>query len=244
MPDYITPDWPAPANVHAASTTRQGGVSKSSYDSFNLALHVEDEPVDVAANRRTLREDLSLPSEPFWLEQVHSAIAVEAGSEQRRADACWSSEAGQVCAVMTADCLPLLFCDRQGTRVAACHAGWRGLVNGVIPATVDCFEEAEDLLVWLGPAIGAAAFQVGKDVYDAVIALDAHHAAAFEQQDDEHWLCDIYRVARGVLENCGVSAVYGGDDCTHDDADRFFSYRRDGACGRMASLIWRDPEAC
>jgi YfiH family protein len=240
MPDFIVPDWPAPANVHAVVTTRRGGVSVAPYDSFNLAAHVGDDPTAVAANRARLREQLRLPAEPWWLEQVHATGVVEAGRGSRVGDASFSRASSQVCAVLTADCLPLLLCDRDGQQVAASHAGWRGLHAGVIEATVACFPAPAGLLAWLGPAIGPRAFEVGADVWQAFIERDPANAGAFVQTDASHWLCDIYRLARQVLSRCGVSAVYGGGGCTFEDRERFYSYRRDGATGRQASLIWLD----
>jgi len=238
MVEFIEPDWPAPANVHAASTTRVGGVSQEPYNSFNLADHVADSVSDVATNRTMLRTSLQLPGEPFWLTQVHEAQVVEAGGDDNRADASWSGTAGQVCAVMTADCLPVLLCDRQGTRVSAVHAGWRGLHAGVIEGALAGFEAPEDVLVWLGPAIGPDAFEVGSEVVEAFIGKMPEHRDAFEQRDAEHWLCDIYRLARNVLTDAGVTSIYGGDRCTFSESERFFSYRREGTTGRMSSLIW------
>lgn len=244
---FITPDWPAPAHVHAASTTRQGGVSTEPYKSFNLASHVGDEAQYVQQNRQQLREALQLPAEPAWLEQVHGVGVLDAalleGASPCVADASISTEAGTVCTVMTADCLPVLMCDRAGRGVAAAHAGWRGLAAGVIEATatrlcrqLDC--DNEELLVWLGPAIGPQAFEVGNEVRDAFIKIDASAGQAFVANRPGHWLADIYLLARQALLRKGIEAVYGGGHCTYSETETFFSFRREQTTGRMASLIW------
>jgi YfiH family protein len=240
-PGYISPDWPAPANVRALVTLRSEGYSRGSYSSFNLAEHTGDDPRAVSRNRALLRDYFHLPAEPVWLEQVHSRRVVMADTIAcgTAADASWTDVAGSVCAVMTADCLPVLICDRAGSRVAAAHAGWRGLHAGVVSNTVTRLECAPaDLMVWLGPAIGPGAFEVGAEVVQAFIARDSHNALAFRQTDDHHWMCDLYRLARIELDTLGVRAVFGGNECTFTDSTRFYSYRRDGETGRMASLIW------
>jgi len=239
--ELIAADWPAPARVRAYATTRIGGVSAAPYAGLNLAGHVGDDPAAVAANRRLLREALRLPAEPLWLEQVHGTAVVEAAQAacECQADASIATRPGTVCVVMTADCLPLLLCDRAGTRVAAVHAGWRGLNAGVIEATVERLGVVPDsLLVWLGPAIGPAAFEVGDEVRSAFVAHDPAAAAAFKPSPGGRWLADLYALARQRLAGCGVTAVYGGGLCTYSDATRFYSYRRDGVTGRMASLVW------
>lgn len=240
---FIKPDWPAPSHVHAFSTTRAGGVSTGVYQGLNLAAHVADDPALVARNRQLLGQALALPGEPLWLNQVHSTRVLTAHAAERsltsEADAAWSQRPGDICAVLTADCLPLLFCDRAGTRVASTHAGWRGLLSGVISSTIEALAvPAEQFLVWLGPAIGPQAFEVGADVYTAFVAKHPDNAAAFSQSDASHWLCDVYALARIELQQAGVSSIYGGGLCTLSDAARFYSYRRDGITGRMASLIW------
>jgi purine-nucleoside/S-methyl-5'-thioadenosine phosphorylase / adenosine deaminase len=232
----IFPVWPAPDNVRSASTTRAGGVSQPPYDRFNLAEHVGDAGHAVAENRLRLRQRLNLPAEPLWLEQVHGRQVVDAAMAGGRpaADACVSRAA-----VMTADCLPVLFCDRAGTAVAAAHAGWRGLAAGVLETTIDALAvEPEQLLAWLGPAIGPAAFEVGDEVREAFIAVHAHTGAAFEARPGGRWLADLYRLARMRLQAVGVHAVFGGGLCTYSDPERFYSFRRERATGRMASLIW------
>jgi len=220
-------------------TTREDGVSGSPWASLNLGDHVGDDPLHVAANRARLRQQL--PAEPGWLKQVHSARVVELGRDaEREADAAFSRQAGQVCAVLTADCLPVLFCDRAGSVVAAAHAGWRGLAGGVLEATVAAMQVPPgEVLAWMGAAIGPQAFEVGDDVRAAFVAQHPEAATAFESQPTSgKWLADIYRLARIRLNRIGVQAIYGGGRCTFNEADRFYSYRRDGVTGRMATLIW------
>ncbi|GAB0149813.1 MULTISPECIES: peptidoglycan editing factor PgeF [Marichromatium] len=241
----IRPDWPAPARVRAFSTTRAGGLSEAPYAGLNLATHVGDDPARVARNRALLRDQAGLPEEPLWLEQVHGCVvADDTAAPGCRADAAVSLRPGRVCAVLTADCLPLLLCDREGTRVAAVHAGWRGLADGVIERAVAALAIAPSrLLAWLGPAIGPDAFEVGPEVRERFVDLDPAAADAFRRGRDDRWLADLFVLARQRLVGAGVTAVYGGDLCTHIDPQRFFSYRRDGVTGRQASLIWLDPTA-
>jgi YfiH family protein len=242
--DWIIPDWPAPACVHAVTTTRQGGVSLGAFSSMNPADHVGDDPQAVAANRARLQQLLALPAGPVWLQQVHGTKAVDAAtaSGTPQADAAYACNPGVVCAVLTADCLPLLLCDRAGECVAAVHAGWRGLAAGVIEEAVQALQRpGADLLAWLGPAISPVAYQVGAEVRDTFMAHDHRAEAAFTATAGGGWQADLYRLARQRLEDCGVMDVYGGGHCSYGEAGRFFSYRRDGSCGRMASLIWLSP---
>lgn len=242
MLGLIPVDWPAPRAVQAATTSRIGGVSQPPWGSFNLADHVGDHPQAVLANRERLEEELALPAEPMWLKQVHGTTVVTLGDrpdEPPEADASVADRPGRVCAVLTADCLPVLFCDRAGTRVAAAHAGWRGLAAGVLEATVARMGVAPDeILAWLGPAIGPQAFEVGDEVRAAFVEGDAGSAAAFTVHGDGCWLADIGQLARRRLARVGVTAVHGGGRCTHSEAGMFYSYRRDGVTGRMASLVW------
>ena len=237
---WIVPAWPAPANVKALSTTRAGGVGTAPFDSLNLGTHVGDDPAVVAANRARLRE--RLPAEPGWLNQVHGTAVVDLATVcgVPDADGAISRRPGAVCVVMTADCLPVLLCDRAGTVVGAAHAGWRGLQGGVIEATTRAMGvPAGDLMAWLGPAIGPEAFEVGDEVRAAFVADDSAAAAAFRLAGPAgKWLADLYLLARQRLAALGVAGVYGGDACTFTDAARFFSYRREGRTGRMASLVW------
>ena len=309
-PDWIVPDWPAPAHVRALVTTRSGGVSRPPYDSLNPASHVGDDPAAVVENRRILRQ--SLPAEPLWLNQVHGTRVFElllptltlptrgegiythgkgtgpstargegTGSSPTRgggwegeepnttgpgpaypglfqpaeitpeADASFTRQPGQVCAVLTADCLPVLFCDEAGTVVAAAHAGWRGLAGGVLEETVRAMNVAPDrILAWLGPAIGPDSFEVGPEVREAFVTHNEMAGIAFRpalpgtlDEAPRKWLADLYMLARIRLAGIGVERVHGGGACTFKDARRFFSYRREARTGRMASLIWITPTA-
>lgn len=241
-PVGITPDWPAPDKVKALTTTRQGGCSQEGYASFNLADHVNDAVDKVNRNRALLRQTFDLPGEPLWLKQVHGRQVVKASADYpgiAEADASWTTDTGTVCAVLTADCLPVLFSSADGRRVAAAHAGWRGLHAGILTSTVLASGiEPQDCLAWLGPAIGPEAFEVGLEVRQAFIDKDPKTDEAFEQKDESHWLCDIYKLARMELEQLGVTHIYGGGRCTFSDTESYYSYRRDGDTGRMASLIW------
>lgn len=244
MVEFLRPDWPAPANIHACTSTRNQGFSQPPFESFNPASHVGDSSQAVQRNRQLLVQQLKLPAEPLWLDQVHGVSVVDASKDEMasyRGDACFSRETNRVCAVMTADCLPVLFCDRQGQTVAAAHAGWRGLLAGVLESTLETMAcSSEDILVWLGPAIGPDNFEVGEEVYQAFVQQSAANAAAFEANRPGHYLADIYQLARLRLQNRGLTHIYGGDHCTFQEQDRFFSYRRDGQTGRMVSLIWRE----
>ncbi|WP_027823240.1 peptidoglycan editing factor PgeF [Laribacter hongkongensis] len=237
----LTAGWPAPARVRTLITTRDGGVSLAPYASLNLGQHVGDDPAAVAENRARLRA--CLPAEPFWLNQVHGIGVQEACADAPDvppdADAGFTRQPGVVCAVMTADCLPVLLTDRSGSVVAAAHAGWRGLCNGIIEATIARMAvPASDILAWLGAAIGPDAFEVGPEVRAAFMAHDPTAASAFAAIPDGKYLADIYLLARQRLNACGVTEVHGGDACTVTERERYFSYRRDGRTGRMASLIW------
>jgi YfiH family protein len=238
----IQPDWPAPPGVASLMTTRAGGVSSAPWGSFNLGDHVGDDPDHVAANRSRLREHL--PTEPGWLKQVHSATVVECGAGGAEADAAFTRQAGVVCAVLTADCLPVLFCDRAGSVVAAAHAGWRGLAGGVLEATVAAMQVPPgEILAWMGAAIGPQAFEVGDEVRQAFVAQHPGAVSAFIRQAPGKWLADLYQLASIRLNHAGVQAIYGGGRCTFTEADSFYSYRRDGVTGRMASLIWLEQPA-
>ncbi len=238
MSDWLIPDWPAPAGVKACVTTRAGGVSLAPFDSLNLGDHVDDNPAHVAENRRRLTDRFAI--QPAWLQQVHGIVVAHADpTVVATADASWTDTPGIACAAMTADCLPVLFCDRAGTRVAAAHAGWRGLAAGVLEATLDCLAvESSQVLAWLGPAIGPQAFEVGPEVREAFMALHPESDQAFAPSHNAgKYLADIYQLARIRLAARGVTAVFGGGFCTVTDP-RFFSYRRAPRTGRFASLIW------
>jgi len=238
---FITPDWPAPAAIKSLSTTRQGGVSNTPYDQLNLATHVGDSAAAVSSNRQGLIELARLPEAPRWLNQTHGTTVVNSLDWQldMDADACYSTSANHVCTVMTADCLPVLICDKQARFVAAIHAGWRGLAAGIIEKTITHYHASpSELMVWLGPAIGPNQFEVGTDVYDIFTEQSTVAKHAFVQTDSSHYLADIYQLARLRIQQTGVDAIYGGNFCTASDPSLFFSYRRDNRCGRMASMIW------
>jgi len=239
----ISPNWPAPARVKAIVTERGGGVSRGPYASLNLGTHVGDDPDSVADNRRVLAAELALPAQPSWLEQVHGATVVDLDIElPGAADGSITSSVGCVCAVLTADCLPVLFSTTAGDRVGVAHAGWRGLVSGVLPATVATMGgDPGDLLVWLGPAIGATAYEVGEEVRAVFVAADSAADVCFTANGRDRWQADLYGLARRSLAEAGVRAVHGGDFCTYSEAERFYSHRREAPCGRMATLIWLSP---
>jgi YfiH family protein len=260
----IMPDWPVPPGVRSAFTLRTGGVSVAPYDSLNLGAGIGDSPEAVAENRRRVREKLGLPSEPVWLQQVHgvevvdlgATVAPNVGSHGAEAhgaatpgmdppigDASVARDTGQVCAIRVADCMPVLFAARDGSAVAAAHAGWRGLAGGVLEATVRRLGlPASQLIAWMGPAIGPAHFEVGDEVRAAFTATDRDAARAFAANTRGRWQCDLYALARRRLTAIGISGIYGGGWCTFAESERFFSYRRSSQCGRMAALIWVAPE--
>lgn len=245
-PDLIVPQWPAPPGVRAGFTLRTGGVSRPPCDTFNVGVHVGDDPHAVSENRSRLRAALELPAEPAWLEQVHGRRVVDLDTQIPvdsfgPADASVARTPGRVCVVQVADCMPVLFAGADGSVVAAAHAGWRGLAGGVLEATVQAMHApAGELLAWMGPAIGRAHFEVGDEVRAAFLAADAGASAAFTANERGRWQCDLQALARRKLAALGVSSIHGGAWCTYADPGRFFSYRRDGRCGRMAALIWRE----
>jgi YfiH family protein len=239
--DWIVPDWPAPPAVRALVTTRPGGASRGPYASFNLDPRVGDDPSAVERNREALRS--VLPGDPVWLHQVHGAevIAVESAPPRPRADGAVARTRHAVCAVLTADCLPVLLASRAGGTVGIAHAGWRGLAAGVVEAVVARMGvPPAGLVAWLGPAIGPRAYEVGQDVHDAFVAADPDAAQAFAPRGAGRYLADLYALARRRLAAAGVAAVHGGGFCTHAERDRFYSYRRDRTTGRFASLVWME----
>ncbi len=256
--EWITPEWPAPAGVRVVSTLRRGGVSAAPYESLNLGDHVGDDPAHVAENRRRLVSAAGLPAEPQWLAQVHGKAVLdldagepdaegagEAGPRQAArgpADAAFTRRRGRVCAILTADCLPVVLGAESGDLVAAAHAGWRGLAAGVIEATVEALAvPPQSLLAWLGPAIGPQHFEVGAEVREAMLAGDSGAGSAFAPNARGRFMADMGVLARRRLAALGVKRIYGGGECTFAAADRFFSHRRDGVTGRQATLIWLAP---
>ena len=241
-PKIISAQWPLVNKVTVVATTRVGGISQPPFDSFNLAEHVGDDPQAVMANRSRLNQHLNLPNAPVWLKQTHSTKVIEASistNTAEEADALFTLQPRVVCAIMTADCLPIVLSDQDGQCLAVVHAGWRGLVGGIIENTIAAMRvhHTPDI-AWLGPAMGARAFQVKADVYQAYLARDKSFASCFEAYSQHAWNFDIYAAARFILSQYGIKQTYGGDLCTVSDAQKFFSYRRDGVTGRQATLAW------
>jgi len=253
---FLTADWPAPASIRALTTLRAGpGISLPPFDRFNLGLRCGDDSAHAQANRNALIDVAQLPSAPRWLQQVHGidvarfdrgdrefTSALAAGDwDEPIADAAVTASAGVVLAVLTADCLPVLLCSDDGSEIAAAHAGWRGLANGVLEETVRAMQTpASRLLAWLGPAAGPQAYEIGVEVRAAFLAEDPAAESAFVETRDDHWLVDLYMLARQRLARLGIERVYGGGLCTISDPARFYSHRREQRTGRMATLIWRD----
>lgn len=246
---WFVPDWPSPPGVRAAITTRAGGLSSGPWSSFNLGDHVGDDAACVAENRLRLVQRLQLPAMPQWLDQVHGTDVVELATEvpgQLRADAAWTRSVNTPCVVLTADCLPVIFCDQEASVVAVSHAGWRGLVAGVLERTIQAMAAPSSrILAYLGPAISQRYFEVGEEVRMAFVQAaapgperDATETCFVPAHRPNHYFADLYGLARLRLRRAGVTAVYGGDDCTYADNHRFYSYRRDGVTGRMATLVW------
>jgi YfiH family protein len=248
-PQWLIPDWPAPATVRALSTTRIGGASRDPYASLNLGDHVDDAPLAVAENRRSLRQAAGLPAEPSWMTQVHGRQVLDldglrvtapgATAVEAAADAAVTGRPGTVCAILTADCLPVLLAAGSGERVGAAHAGWRGLAAGVIEAAVKAMGTPPgEMLAWLGPAIGPAQFEVGIEVRDELLRTDPGAEGAFTQNARGRFMADLFALARRRLKSVGVERVYGGGECTYSQPDKYFSHRRDRCTGRQATLIW------
>lgn len=236
----LQPDWPAPSNIRALTTTRIGGASQGSFSGWNLGMHVGDAPEAVGQNRALLAHQVS--GDITWLEQVHGTHVVHlpTRSPHPQADAAFTDTTGQVCTIMTADCLPVLVCSDNGQQVAAAHAGWRGLSSGVLEATLSLFSDPNRCLAWLGPAIGPQAFEVGEEVIEAFVTHSPQAMSAFTAKGNGKYFADLYHLAKQRLQQAGVTAVYGGEFCTYQQADQFYSYRRDGQTGRMATCIWRE----
>jgi polyphenol oxidase len=246
-PAWLRPDWPVPERVRAVFTLRGGGVSEAPYATLNVGAHVQDAPQAVAENRRRIASRFDLPSEPAWLTQVHGAQVLRLGAQlaaNLEADAVVTGQAGRVCVIQVADCLPVLFAAGDGSVVGAAHVGWRGLAAGVLEATIAAMGlPPGQLRAWIGPGIGADHFEVGADVRDSLVgaagaAAMAEVKAAFTANARGRWQCDLVALARQRLVACGLTAIHGGQWCTFSVAERFFSYRRDGRTGRMAALIW------
>jgi len=242
--NWLKPNWPVTGNVHAAITLRQGGVSQGLFSSLNLALHVGDRTEHVIRNRQLIQQMLNLPADPIWLNQVHGKTVVKADQVVGlvAADASYTDQSGVVCAVLTADCLAILLTSVDGRQIAAIHAGWRGLLSGVISETIDKLNHLgkNELIAWLGPAIGVNCFEVDKSLTELFIQKNSHYQTAFQPKQGDKFLADIEQLARIELSLLGITQIYSSGFCTFTDQQRFFSFRRDGQCGRMATLIWRD----
>lgn len=249
--DYLTPEWPAPDNVQAAITLCSRGESCAPYDNFNLATHVGDDPQQVALNRQQLIQQLDLNCPPLWLNQIHGNEVVASFNSGclPDADGCFSDRVGDCCVVLTADCLPVLLCNQKGTKVAAVHAGWRGLCGGIITNALNQFGANDSVLAYLGPAISPLHFEVGQEVRESFLskAIDREQEhlleKAFTQSENDRYLADLYALARVELKQNGVNQIYGGDFCSYGQSEQFYSYRRDKDCGRNASLIWLKPDS-
>lgn len=239
---WIWADWPVPDNVHAGTSIRVGGDSQAPYDELNLALHVGDNPENVIKNRQTLSEYLDLPSEPIWLEQTHSStiVPINTSAENVIADGSFTTGQNNVCAIMTADCVPILFCDATGTKIAAIHAGWKGICGGIIEKAVNEFSKPEVLLAWIGPCISGQYYEIGKDVYEKFNIYSSSLKSAFKQHNEDHWYCDLVSIVKIILENSRVTSIYECGLCTYAKDSLFYSYRRDGNTGRTATLIWME----
>jgi polyphenol oxidase len=246
-PAWLAPDWPVPASVRSVFTLRGGGVSAGPYAALNIGAQVQDAPLAVAENRRRIAATFDLPTEPAWLTQVHGAEVLRLGAQLQadlKADAVVTRQAGRVCVIQVADCLPVLFAAHDGSVIGAAHAGWRGLAAGVLEGTVAAMGVPPgQLWAWIGPGIGAANFEVGAEVRDSFVgpagaAAAAEVEAAFLANARGRWQCDLVALARQRLAACGLTTIHGGRWCTFSDAENFFSYRRDGRTGRMAALIW------
>ena len=239
---WIEADWPAPKHIRAGTTVRTGGYSIKPYNKLNLALHVGDETERVKKNRNTLIKSLHLQSEPVWLNQTHSSriICIDKPPTNLEADASYTTVKNKICSVMTADCVPVLFSNQKGTKVAAVHAGWKGICNGIIENAINKFSSPETLLVWIGPHISDSYYEVGKDVYENCLNHSNLLKTGFAQINDDHWYCNLAKIIKILLKNKGIGAIYECNLCTYKNKDLFFSYRRDGKTGRTASMVWME----
>ena len=239
---WLWADWPAPKHVRVGTSIRIGGHSKTPYNDFNLAQHVGDDHDDVKTNRKILNSHLQLQSDPIWLNQTHSSniISIDASPENRAADGSFTTKQNKVCAILTADCVPILFCNKAGTKIAAIHAGWKGICGGIIENTIKSFSEPESLFVWIGPCISNEHYEVGKDVYESCINHSSLSKSAFHRVNVDHWHCDLVKIVEIILKKAGIGAIYECNLCTYKMDELFYSYRRDGTTGRTASMIWME----
>lgn len=240
--NWLWADWPAPKNIHAGTSLRTSGFSLPPFKGFNLAQHVNDNEHNVAQNRKKLIKNLSLKSTPIWLNQTHSKdiISIDELPENRDADGAITTTPNRVCVVLTADCVPVLFCNQSGTKIAAVHAGWKGICNGIIENAINMYTDPSSLLVWIGPCISQKYYEVGNDLYNACLSHSDSLKGAFQTKNDKHWYCNLSSLVKITLKNNGVGAIYECGLCTYKEQDLFYSYRRDGITGRTASMIWME----
>ncbi len=239
---WLWADWPAPKCIRAGTSIRTGGHSKIPFNNLNLAQHVGDNPADVKKNRKTLINYLKLQSEPVWLNQIHSShiISIDSASKNRDADGSFTTRQNNICAILTADCVPVLFCNKNGTKIAAIHAGWKGICNGIIENAIKTFSDSETILVWIGPCISSKHYEISKDVYESCLNHSSMLKSAFDQTNVDHWHCDLVRIVKIILQNAGIGAIYECNLCTYKMDELFFSYRRESNTGRTASMIWME----
>jgi purine-nucleoside/S-methyl-5'-thioadenosine phosphorylase / adenosine deaminase len=239
---WLWASWPAPKHIRAGTSIRVGGNSQSPYNDLNLALHVGDKPEHVIENRDIISRYLNLPSKPIYLEQTHSSniISVDVIPDILNADGSHTTEQNRVCTIMTADCVPILLCDTVGTKIAAIHAGWKGICNGIIEKTVNEFQNPNDILVWIGPCISRQYYEVGKDVYERCLRHSMSLKSAFNQSNEDHWFCDLIHLVKIILKKSQVGLIHECGLCTYKMDNLFYSYRRDGITGRTASMIWME----
>lgn len=244
MIDIIKANWPAPEHIHALSTTREGGYSEGAYHSLNLATHTGDLLENVQTNRALLRESLDLPSEPLWLNEVHGnkILCADMPHSTLEADGSFAKTPNKVCVITTADCLPVLLTNAEGTMISALHCGWRGLHSLIIQSGIDILSKHKsEIMAWLGPAISAKKYEINDEIYNNFVTQDNSYELAFQQNRPGHWYMDLYQIARIQLKKAGVTKIYGGEYCTYSEPDKFYSYRRESITGRMATLIWMSP---
>jgi len=239
---WFCADWPAPKQVHAGTTLRFGGHSQTPFNDLNLAHHVGDVSANVYKNREIIINHLELQSEPVWLDQTHSSniISIDNMPENRKADGSFTTKQNKVCTIMTADCVPVLFCNNNGTKIAAIHAGWKGICRGIIENAIKTFSGPESILAWIGPCISSEFYEVGEDVYAGCLNHSSSLKSAFNQTNKDHWYCNLANIVKIILKNAGVGAIYECGLCTYKMNKLFYSYRRDGNTGRTASMIWME----
>ena len=237
---WLEADWPAPNNIRAGTSTRMSGYSRAPYNKSNLSFNVGDDPNDVKKNRAALLDHLILEDEPVWLEQKHGerVLSIDETPGDIEADASYTTRKNRVCVVTTADCVPILFCNNKGTKVAAIHAGWKGICKGIIENTVNIFERPESILAWIGPCIGSKYYEIDEDVYSSFLDYSITLESSFKKINEKKWSCCLNNIVKILLKNTGIHKIYGCDLCVYEMDNLFFSHRRDGNTGRTATMIW------